>query len=48
MATAFDIKEAKTVRNNYKNILAKLGIKSTFGLTIEDIIEGIRWQDHEV
>ena len=26
----------------------KLGIKSTFGLTIGDIIEGIRWQDHEV
>ena len=48
VATAFDIKEAKTVRNNYKNILSKLGIKSTFGLTIEDIIEGIRWQDHEV
>ena len=34
--------------NNYKNILSKLGIKSTFGLTIGDIIEGIRWQDHEV
>ena len=48
VATAFDIKEAKTVRNNYKNILTKLGIKSTFGLTISDIIEGIRWQDHEV
>ena len=48
VATAFDIKEAKTVRNNYKNILSKLGIKSTFGLTIGDIIEGIRWQDHEV
>ena len=48
VATAFDIKEAKTVRNNYKNILTKLGIKSTFGLTISDIIEGIRWQDQEV
>ena len=47
VAEVFNIKQL-AVRNNYKNILAKLGIKSTFGLTIEDIIEGIRWQDHEV
>mgnify|MGYP003625691611 FL=1 len=36
------------VRNNYKKILSNLKIKSTFGLTIDDIIEGIRWQDQEV
>tara|TARA_R110002012_G_scaffold320774_1_gene545516 strand:- start:22376 stop:23230 length:855 start_codon:yes stop_codon:yes gene_type:complete len=48
IAEAFGIKEAKTVRNNYKNIMSKLHIKSTFGLTVEDIIEGIRWQDREV
>ena len=37
-----------TIRDNIKRILSKLHIKNTFGLTIDDIIEGIRWQDQEV
>ena len=37
-----------TIRDNIKRILSKLHIKNTFGLTIDDIIEGIRCQDQEV
>ena len=47
VANVFGIKQL-AVRNNYKKILSKLNIKDTFGLTIEDIIEGIRWQGQEV
>ena len=47
VANVFGIKQL-AVRNNYKKILSKLNIKDTFGLTIEDIIEGIRWRGQEV
>ena len=37
-----------TIRENNKRILSNLQINSTFGLTISDIIEGIRCPDQEV
>ena len=47
IAEVFNVKSL-AVRTNYKKILSKLEIKNTFGLTINDIIEGIRCQDQEV